>query len=634
MKQLQALCFAFLCLSTIGCTDNSAENASLSAMLNAPIVSENGGQTDVFLMLVGNSSAPVQVIASISEPSRLSVDKMIVNFNPSLDEQMETIRLTCIDNQVKDGDHTVAVTFKTTSTDSSFNDLSSGIMITCSDDDTGNVDPIQPSPGVSVCTAGQILCIDSQQYRSCSVSSNSWSDSVTACPSTAPICDMTSNTCVSNAVPACIPVCAGTQIRQCSTDGTLLNAVDCSIGQTCQTVDGIGVCADISSDTVWFDVSTTEMSIFEGGSNSFTIKPGAAPNSTVSVIMSISDSSVGALSTLSLNFTAANWMNPQTVTVLAPRNGKDDGDHQFQVSFKVTSTDSRYNELPIEPIQVTSIDTEGNASVYNGDSTLKFRAMAANISSGNYQAYSPGHGIRIFQAVKPDIVMIQEFNWYRTDESDATALKLISEAFDSSFYVHRGQGSIPNGIISRFPIIDSGSWKSNKQTNRDWDWAIIDMPGPKELLVISVHLGTDTSTSEAPSLINALKKKINADSSSHMTYYTMIGGDFNRNFSSNGSLKDVFYLSKSLPVDQNGDDTTNAKRKSILDHLFVDKALNNKSIPVEIGSHSYKNGHVFDSRVYSKKGELGDVVPVRADDSDAENMQHMAVIRDFEVSAY
>ena len=37
------------------------------------------------------------------------------------------------------------------------------------------------------------------------------------------------------------------------------------------------------------------------------------------------------------------------------------------------------------------------------------RIMASNLSSGNYQSYDPGHGIRLMQGVDPDIILIQEF---------------------------------------------------------------------------------------------------------------------------------------------------------------------------------------------------------------------------------
>ena len=73
-----------------------------------------------------------------------------------------------------------------------------------------------------------------------------------------------------------------------------------------------------------------------------------------------------------------------------------------------------------------------------------------------------------------------------------------------------------------------------------------------------------------------------------------------------------------------------------MDVLLVDKTLHQKEIPAVIGNHSYPNGHVFDSRVYSKLGELSSVAPVQANDSDGGSAvmnQHMAVIRDFEIVA-
>jgi len=42
---------------------------------------------------------------------------------------------------------------------------------------------------------------------------------------------------------------------------------------------------------------------------------------------------------------------------------------------------------------------------------VRLRLVAANTTSGTQQSYDPGHGIRIFQGLKPDVVMIQEFNY-------------------------------------------------------------------------------------------------------------------------------------------------------------------------------------------------------------------------------
>jgi hypothetical protein len=51
-------------------------------------------------------------------------------------------------------------------------------------------------------------------------------------------------------------------------------------------------------------------------------------------------------------------------------------------------------------------------------------------------------------------------------------------------------------------------------------------------------------------------------------------------------------------------------------------------VPTTIGTSSFTNGLVFDSRVYTP---LADVSPVLMSDSAAMNMQHMAVVRDIVV---
>jgi hypothetical protein len=50
---------------------------------------------------------------------------------------------------------------------------------------------------------------------------------------------------------------------------------------------------------------------------------------------------------------------------------------------------------------------------------------------------------------------------------------------------------------------------------------------------------------------------------------------------------------------------------------------------VTIGAASFPSGLVFDSRVYTP---LADVSPIQLGDSAAVNMQHMAVVRDIQLT--
>lgn len=80
----------------------------------------------------------------------------------------------------------------------------------------------------------------------------------------------------------------------------------------------------------------------------------------------------------------------------------------------------------------------------------KIRIMAANITSGPNQSYDPGHGDRIFKGLKPDVVLIQEFNIGTNSEEAISAW--VRATFGPDFFYFRESGNgLPNGVISRFP---------------------------------------------------------------------------------------------------------------------------------------------------------------------------------------
>ena len=392
------------------------------------------------------------------------------------------------------------------------------------------------------------------------------------------------------------------------------------------------------TDPAGLSISPKELTVYEGGSAVIGASLETEPSAQVTISFKLSDTSRATVEPSVLTFKPTNYGTSQSVKITALRNGIPGDDADITIQAQIASTDPRFSGLTTAPLPVHIADTEGGAG-----ETLAFRAMAANITTGKNQSYDPGHGIRIFKAVKPDIVMIQEFRYGRNNDDDIDSM--VQSTFGADYSYHRGRyidnSWIPNGIISRFPIIDSGYWKSNMANNRDWDWAVVDLPGSKELLVVSLHLHTDDNAKEIPVLTKNIESKISADAAKGLNYYVMVGGDFNSATVLNGKTDLKRILTTSMgsnerPEDQYGDSTTNATRGKTLDVLLVDKTLHQKEIPAVIGNHSYPNGHVFDSRVYSKLGELSSVAPVQANDSDGGSAvmnQHMAVIRDFEIVA-
>ena len=221
----------------------------------------------------------------------------------------------------------------------------------------------------------------------------------------------------------------------------------------------------------------------------------------------------------------------------------------------------------------------------------------------------------------------------------------------TEYHYYRGTGRIPNGVISRYPITSSGTWDSSKTPDRDPEWAIVDIPGNRDLLVVSVHLSTSNNGSEISPLHDKIKAK-----QKEGNYYVVLGGDFNTRARTNvrstlGNSNAVFTVGEDgksvceggqVPVDQDGNSCTSAERDDPYDWVLMDKTLNKYEVPVVIGNHSYPNGHILDSRVYAAHNELNDIPPVKETDSwkcvtsamcsgkneTLNNFQHMPVIRD------
>jgi len=259
------------------------------------------------------------------------------------------------------------------------------------------------------------------------------------------------------------------------------------------------------------------------------------------------------------------------------------------------------------------------------------RTMAANITSGNSQTYEDP-GTRILEGLHPDIVMLQEFN-VGTSSTTAEVRAWVNTAFGADFsYFRETYNGIPNGVISRWPIVASGSWDDTTISDRGFAWARIDIPGDKNLWVVSVHLKASSGSSsqrqsQAQQLVAYIKANVPSGD------YLLIGGDCNTYSYTEaclGTLGEIVDVSAPRPVDQAGDPDTNSSRSSPYDWVFAEPELDALETPVQIGSLSFANGLVFDSRVFSP---LSSVSPVLSTDSAATNMQHMAVVRAFAVPA-
>lgn len=255
---------------------------------------------------------------------------------------------------------------------------------------------------------------------------------------------------------------------------------------------------------------------------------------------------------------------------------------------------------------------------------LTFTVMAANLSGSDFEYDESAD--RVFQGLKPDIVAIQEWTVAGGDRR-----AFVDRNFGNEFFFcveNEPRDKVPNGVISRWPITASGEWPDRVVQNRDFVWATIDLPGPRDLHVVSVHFKSGESwyqkkgrQREAAALLDYIRRAgWPADD------YLVIAGDLNT-VSRNEPLFKIWASLVSdarQPADQKGDKDTNIPRQQCYDYVLPSPALDALHVPVEVGGLVFPDGLVFDSRLWSPPPP-----PIRPGDSAEEDLQHLPVMKAF-----
>ena len=285
-----------------------------------------------------------------------------------------------------------------------------------------------------------------------------------------------------------------------------------------------------------------------------------------------------------------------------------------------TAADPDAADLDATDLDASATDAAADAPT----GPVRLRIVASNLTSGNFQAYElPGR--HLLAALAPDVALMQE--WNVGTNTPAELRSFVDTVFGPSFtYARESAAQIPNGVISRYPIVASGVWDDPQVTNREFVWARIDVPGTRDLWAVSVHLLTSSAGVRATEAA-ALRAYVAA--SVPDGDLLVIGGDFNtadRGEAALTQLAGTVVVTGPYPADQNGNGFTNAGRTKPYDWVLTDPDLTALGTPLVIGASTYPSGLVLDTRVYTP---LAEIPPAELSDSAAPGMQHMGVARDF-----
>ena len=253
---------------------------------------------------------------------------------------------------------------------------------------------------------------------------------------------------------------------------------------------------------------------------------------------------------------------------------------------------------------------------------------SANLTSGGSAIYqSPGE--RILQALTADIVAIQEFKV--PDVGGYRAF--VDRTFGTNYsYCVEPARTLPNGVISRWPILAWGEWEDPQLSDREFVWATVDVPGGRPLHVVCVHLhssgGMASRQIEAVLLTNYI-----AQAGFHPSDYVALCGDLNIESRSEAAFQILRTLLSDdhKPSDQYGDMDTNQGRNKPFDVVLPIAYLNARHQPVRFGGLTFPEGLVFDTRLWS---DAAIPYPAQAADSATLSMQHMGVEKLFAMDRF
>ncbi|MGD9875034.1 MAG: lamin tail domain-containing protein [Kiritimatiellia bacterium] len=304
-------------------------------------------------------------------------------------------------------------------------------------------------------------------------------------------------------------------------------------------------------------------------------------------------------------------------------------------TFSSTNENGSFSWSPAQPIGVYTMsfyaaDTGGvdseTITITVGAQPSSFTLLAGNLGAqtGPATSYYEPYAERILRGLKPDIACLQEW-----DYTNGTIAQFVATNFGSSFEYYREEGAtLPSGIVSRWPIVDSGILEDTEIATRDFPWVTLSIPGCAPVHVISVHvkagtLAADIATREieASIITNFIATTFPTSD------YVVVAGDFNLTDRTESSLliyTNILLKDNHQPADQDDDKTTNVSRDEVYDLILPNGSLNANHATLTVGALSFPEGMVFDSRLWSPPPS-----PILTNDSAEVNMVHLALMKRF-----
>ncbi len=347
---------------TVTVTDNDTPGVTVIASPATVAVGEShtGGYRIVLDTL---PSADVTVAVTSGDPEAVSATPSLT-FTEDNWDSMQTVMVTGVEDA--DSNHeSVRLSHTVTSMDSSYNGVAVTVANAGRDDNSGTVTVSVTDNEVAGATVSATLLtvaegstvtytLELNTRPSAAVTvmvSSDAQDAVTATPS---LTFTTTNWNVARTVTV-----TGAEDTDASNERVRLSHTVSSMDNDYNDVSIFPVVVNTTdNDTAGVRLSTTALTVAEGGNNTFTVVLDSLPTDIVSMVISNPDDGAVSISPSDFVFSGADWDQARTVTVMAVED-TDARDERVSLTLNSASTDLNYDgRAAARSVAVTVTDDE------------------------------------------------------------------------------------------------------------------------------------------------------------------------------------------------------------------------------------------------------------------------------------
>ncbi len=343
-------------------TDNDSAGFTVEPV-SGLITTEAGGTATFRIALNSEPTANVTIAVTSSDLTEGTVSPATLVFTPANWKAFQIVTVTGVNDAVADGNQPYTiVTAPAQSTDPGYENLDPpNVSVTNTDNDSAGI-TVTNVLGITTTEAGGtgtfMVVLNSEPTANVTIPLTS-SDATEGTVAPASLVFTPSNW---NA-PQTVTV---TGVDDAVQDGnrpyTILTGLAVSTDTKYSGLDAANVPAtNTDNDTAGVTVTpvTGLVTNEAGGTAEFAIVLNSQPTANVSIAVSSSDLTEGAVSPATVTFTPANWNAPQKVTVTGVDDNVQDGNQQFTVVTAATvSADALYQGIDPANVSVTNNDND------------------------------------------------------------------------------------------------------------------------------------------------------------------------------------------------------------------------------------------------------------------------------------